>query len=61
LLDEDDVDTTAHGGLGGMGWGDVMMPVNVQPLPHVNASAGGKEMEGDGAAQTLDEEEEWGW
>jgi hypothetical protein len=61
LLDEDDTEAALHGGLGGTGLGDVMMPVqvNVQPSAQMGASADIKEGDA-GAAQTLDEED-WGW
>jgi hypothetical protein len=63
LLDEDDTETTAQGGLGRMGLGDVMKPVHVsaQQSPHVNTSSGVKEVEGAVAAQVVDDDEEWGW
>lgn len=63
LLDEDDTETTAQGGLGRMGLGDVMKPVYIsaQQSPHVNASSGVKEAEGAVPAQVGDDEEEWGW
>ena len=62
LLDEDDVDATAHGGLGGgEGWGNIMMPVHVSAQGSPQTSVGGKEKEGTGATQTSDDDEEWGW
>lgn len=64
LLDEDDADTTARGGLDELKWGDVMMPVHIsaQPSLPANASVGvKKESAAPRRTTPPDDDEEWGW